>query len=213
MRVAEGRWKVIPTSVKKRTKTWEGCSFLYFRAFSCDEGAKSRIVDFTVNSQSDWPNIYQKSTQNRSQIGPKSFQNRSQIGPKWIQNRSWNRPRSQHRFWTVLGPILDPTWGHLGGLLGLKLGSSWAKNRLLEVLDGVQKRTWFLIPFRTDFGTILERFGGPKSTQNRSRIGLKSEQARKAKMFKKPLVFQCFLCLRGVENQSKIDQKSFPKIS
>ena len=48
------------------------------------------------------------------------------------------------------------------------------------------------------------RFWEPKSTQSRSRIGLKSEQARKAKMFKKKqLVFKCFCASAG----SKINQK------
>ena len=48
------------------------------------------------------------------------------------------------------------------------------------------------------------RFWIPKSTQNQSRIGLKSEEAKKAKMLKNHLLFNVFCASEG----SKINQKS-----
>ena len=62
-------------------------------------------------------------------------------------------------------------------------------------------------------GSMFGRFWVPKSTQNRSRIGVKSEEATKSKNVKKPLVFQWFLGLRRIEDISKIVQKSSPKHS
>ena len=92
------------------------------------------------------------STKNRSKNNRKSLRNRPQNGPKSVQNRSKIGPRSASeptslptsildRLGTVFGPFWARSWRPLGGLSGVKLGSSWSKNRFLEVLDGVQKRT------------------------------------------------------------------------
>ena len=92
------------------------------------------------------------STKNRSKTNRKSLRNRPQNGPKSVPNRSKIGPRSASeptslptsildRFGTVFGPFWARSWRPLGGLSGVKLGSSWSKNRFLEVLDGVQKRT------------------------------------------------------------------------
>ena len=121
------------------------------------------------------------STKNRSKTNRKSLRNRPQNGPKSVPNRSKIGPRSASeptslptsildRFGTVFGPFWTRSWRPLGGLSGVKLGSSWSKNRFLEVLDGVQKRTWCWIPFWTIFG----RFWGDLGVQNRPKIGPES---------------------------------------
>ena len=155
------------------------------------------------------------STKNRSKANRKSLRNRPQNGPKSVPNRSKIGPRSASeptslptsildRFGTVFGPFWARSWRPLGGFPGVKLGSSWSKNRFLEVLDGVQKRTWCWIPFWTDFWSVLGRFWDPKSIQNRSRIGFKSEQAKKQKSLKNLVFFNVFCASEGW----KIDKKS-----
>ena len=57
--------------------------------------------------------------------------------------------------------------------------------------------------FGADFGSILERFGGPKWTQNRAQICFKSDHGENAKMLKNHLFFNVFGLFRG----SKIGQK------
>ena len=73
------------------------------------------------------PKIDQKPIENRSEIDPKTVPNRSQIGPKSVQDRLRNRPRCQHRFWTVLEPFSDRFGPALGGLLAASRGSSWGQ--------------------------------------------------------------------------------------
>ena len=83
------------------------------------------------------------------------------------------------------------------------MGSCWSKDRFLEVLDDDQKRAWVLRRFGADFGTILERFGGPKWTPNRVQICFKSDHGKSAKMLKNHWFFNVF----GLPGGSKIGQK------
>ena len=69
------------------------------------------------------PKIDQKPIENRSEIDPKTVPNRSQIGPKSVQDRLRNRPRCQHRFWTVLEPFSDRFGAALAGFLAASGGS------------------------------------------------------------------------------------------
>ena len=150
------------------------------------------------------PKIDQKPIENRSEIDPKTVPNLSKIGPRSASEPTSLPTSILDRFGTVFGPFWALSWRPLGGLSGAKLGSSWSKNWFLEVLDGVQKRTWCWIPFWTDFWSVLGRFWVPKSTQNRSRIGLKSEQAKKQKSLKNLVFFNVFCASEGW----KIDKKS-----
>ena len=111
----------------------------------------------------------------------------------------------------ILGPLWAASWRPLGGFLGVKLGSSWSQNRFLEVLDGVQTRTWFLIPFRTDFDPILEPSGGRKWSQNRSAIGIKNDHEAKAKIFQKHCVFTVKMASRKDRKSIKNRSKSYLK--
>ena len=125
------------------------------------------------------PEIDQKPIENRSEIDPKTVPNRSQIGTKSVQDRLRNRPRCQHRFWTVLEPFSDRFGPALGGLLAASRGSSWGQ--VGPKIDFW--RSWMACKNEHDagylsepiFGRFGERFWGPKSSQNRSRIGLKSD--------------------------------------
>ena len=164
------------------------------------------------------------SPKNRSKTNRKSFRNRPQNGPKSVPKRSKIGPRSASeptsqptsvldRFGTVFGPFWARSWRPLGGLSGVKLGSSWSKNRFLEVLDGVQKRTWCWIPFWTDFWSVLARFWGPKSTQNRSRIGFKSDHDIKTRVLVLTNKNQWFLHIFSHWGVRKIDPKSIKFVS
>ena len=141
--------------------------------------------------------IHQKTTNNRLKIDPKSVQNRCKIGAK---TDSDTKSASE----SVFGPILGPTWGHLGAQNRVMLGPCWPKNYFFEVPEGIRRSIWFWTPFKTLLGTILGRFWSPKSTQNRSRMCLKDEQAQIAKILKKHWFFNVFWGSEG----SKIKQKS-----
>ena len=65
-------------------------------------------------------------------MGPK-------IDPKSFQNRFWIRPRFQDRSGTDFGPILAPTWGHLGGQNRAMLVPGWSANRFFDVQEGIEK--------------------------------------------------------------------------
>ena len=118
--------------------------------------------------------------------------------------------------WSLFGPswgLLGLSWGLLGPSWGL-LEPSWRPKADLKSLPksiqklmrrGIHK----MVDFGSDFGSILE----PSWAWKREPRQAKTGQDRKSKNVKKPLIFQLFLCLPGVENQSKIGQKSFPKIS
>ena len=135
-------------------------------------------------STKNHPEIYQKSTNNRPKIGLKSVQTRPRIDQKSSRNRLWSRPRFRDRSGVDFDAILDQTWSHLGGQNGAMSGPCWPKNWFLERPERTRKQTWFSAPLWSLLGTILGRFLIPKSTQNRFRIGLKSEEAKKTKMFK-----------------------------
>ena len=143
------------------------------------------------------PKIDQKQIENRSEIEPKTVPNRSKIGPRSASEPTSLPTSILDRFGTVFGPFWARSWRPLGGLSGVKLGSSWSKNRFLEVLDGVQKRTWCWIPFWTDFCSVLGRFWDTKSIQNRSRIGLKSDHDIKTRVLVLTHKNQLFLHIFG----------------
>ena len=126
----------------------------------------------------------QKFNQIGPNIGPKSIQHLPKIDEKSSQNRLRRRLGPRSRFWTDFGSILAPTWGRLGGQDGVMLGPCWPKNWFLEDPEGIQNRPRFPTPFGTLLGLILERFWGPKSNQNRSKIGLKSDHEANAKILK-----------------------------
>ena len=71
------------------------------------------------------PKIDQKPIENRSEIDPKTVPNRSQIGPESVQDRLRNRPRCQHRFWTVLRAFSERFGTAFGSLLAASRGSQW----------------------------------------------------------------------------------------
>ena len=139
------------------------------------------------------PKINQKSSQNRPRIVPKSTPNRSKIGPG-----------TDIASETLFGPILVPFWSQLGAILGAQIGPCWGHVDQKSVQEGIRKLIWFWTLLKTLLGTILGRFSAPKSTQNRSRIGLKSDEAKNAKMLKNNWFFNVFWSLGG----SKMDQKS-----
>ena len=62
-------------------------------------------------------------------MGPKRASTWPQHGPKWAFQIGWGSPFFGFDVGTPrktdLGPILGPTWGHLGAILG-HLGPSWA---------------------------------------------------------------------------------------
>ena len=116
------------------------------------------------------PKIDQKPIENRSEIDPKTVPNRSQIGPKSVQDRLRNRPRCQHRLWTVLEPFSGCFGPALGGLLAASRGSSWGQVGLK--LDFW--RSWMAFKNEHDAGYLSEpifgRFRGDFGVQNRSKI-------------------------------------------
>ena len=63
------------------------------------------------------------------------------------------------------------------------------------------------IDFRALLGSILIRFGGPKWSQNWSRIGLESDHEANVKMFKNIGFYIVF----GASEVSRIDQKSLSR--
>ena len=115
-----------------------------------------------------------KSLRNRPQNGPKSVPNRSQIGPKSVQDRLRNRPRCQHRFWTVLEPFSDRFGPALGGLLAASRGSSWGQ--VGPKIDFW--RSWMAFKNEHDAGYLSEpifgRFWDDFGVQNRAKIGPES---------------------------------------
>jgi len=61
--------------------------------------------------------------------------------------------------------------------------------------------------FGTDLGSILERFGDPKSSQNRSKIGLKSDHEANATILKiidRGSVFEDAENRTAIKNRQKI---------
>ena len=125
-----------------------------------------------------------KATKNRTKMNQKSVQNQPQIGPGSVQNRLWSRLRFRCRLWTDFGTILVPSWGHLEIQNRAMLGACESKKRFFEVQQGIAIRSGFSTALKSLLGTILERFGVPKSSQNRSRIDFKRKQAKKTKMSK-----------------------------
>ena len=71
----------------------------------------------------------------------------------------------------------------------------------------------FGIDFRALLGSILIGFGGPKWSQNRSQIGLKSDHEGNAKLIQNYLLFNENGSPEGVEDQANIDEKLFRKRS
>ena len=120
------------------------------------------------------PKIDQKTIENRSEIDPKTVPNRSQIGPKSVQDRLRNRPRCQHRFWTVLEPFSDRFGPALGGLLAASRGSSWGQ--VGPKIDFW--RSWMAFKNEHDAGYLSEpifgRFWSDFGIQNRPKIGPES---------------------------------------
>ena len=140
--------------------------------------------------------LARKSLRNRPQNGPKSVPNRSKIGFGTDLAANIDFGPFWNRFRTVLGPLLAASWRPLGGQVGVKLvqksifgGPGW-RSKTNMMLDT------FLNRFLVGFGAILGSKIDPKSVQNRSQ----ERTNKNTKIFKKHCVFQCFLCLRGVEN-------------
>ena len=159
---------------------------------------------------------------NQRNIVPNSAQNRPKIVPKSAQNGSKISSGADVASESVFVPISDRFLAQLGAILGAKLGPCWAKNWFLEVPEGMQKRPWFPTPFRTLLGPILERFWGPKSNQNRSKIGLKSDHEANATIFRiidRGSVFEDAENRTAIKNRQKIvlkvilswDAKRMPK--
>ena len=127
--------------------------------------------------------IYQKPIENRSEIDPKTVPNRSQIGPKSVQDRLRNRPRCQHRFWTVLEPFSDRFGPALGGLLAASRGSSWGQ--VGPKIDFW--RSWMAFKNEHDAGYLSEpifgRFGSHLGVENGAQMAPKPlpKPARKRK--------------------------------
>ena len=115
-----------------------------------------------------------KAIENRSEIEPKTAPARSQIGPKSVQDRLRNRPRCQHRFWTVLEPFSDRFGPALGGLLAASRESSWGQ--VGPKIDFW--KSWMAFKNEHDAGYLSEpifgRFWGDFEVQNRPKIGPES---------------------------------------
>ena len=116
-------------------------------------------------------------TRNRPKIDLKSIKNLPKIG-------SGADLASE----TVFEPISVQFWLQLGAVLGAKLGPSWG--------NVGQKIDFWKFPkaCKNDYDfqhlsgpswyRFLERLWGPKSNQNRSKIGFKSDHEANAKVFK-----------------------------
>ena len=126
--------------------------------------------------------------------------NRSKIDQKSIQNRLWNRFRFRDPFRSDFGPILVPTWGHLGGQVGAMLakksifGSSGRHAKTTMISNTIRD------PLGTDFGAILGSKIGPRSV---SRAIMKQMQRSS-----KSSAGAVFLRIRGAWNRSKIVLKT-----
>ena len=150
-------------------------------------------------------NILNEESKRATKNGSKSAQHGSKIAPSWAQIRpksgqdpSQDPPRAPRSPQEPPRPPKTPPKTPRPTLVAAS--PQWPRLPARPFLT-IFFRIVFQCLLGSVFGSIFGRFWVPKSTQNRSRIGLKSEEAKKAKMLKKPLVFQCFLCLQGVENQ------------
>ena len=162
------------------------------------------------------PKIDQKPIENRSEIDPKTVPNRSQIGPKSVQDRLRNRPRCQHRFWTVLEPFSDRFGPTLGGLLAASRGSSWGQ--VGPKIDFW--RSWMAFKNEHDAGYLSEsifgRFGGDLGIQNEPKIGPESvsrANKQKNKNLWKTLCFSRFFVPPRGGKSIKTDQNRILKRS
>ena len=153
--------------------------------------------------------VDQKQPKNQPKTIPKSAQNRPKVDPKSSHHRSKIGSEAELASETVFGPIVIPFWVQLGAILGAKIEACWGHvDQQIDFLR-VQKATenkhdlqYCSGPSWADFGTILGSKIDPKSIQNLS----EERRSKKSKNVKKPIVFQCFLLFRRVENRSKIDQ-------
>ena len=130
------------------------------------------------------PIFHPKLIQIRPNICPKSIQNRHKIDEKSFQNQLRGRLGPRGRFWTDFWSILAPTWGRLGGQVGVMVEPCWPKNWFLEDPEGIQNRPRFPTPFGILLRPILLRFWNPKWNQNRSKIDLNSDHNAYANIFK-----------------------------
>ena len=90
-----------------------------------------------------------------------------------------------------------------------------AKKLILRGSRRHAKTTMISNNIGTLLGPILERFGGPKSNQNRSKIGLKSDHEANAKILKiicRGSVFEDPEIRKAIKNQQKNRLKSHLKL-
>ena len=117
----------------------------------------------------------------KTQFGPRIV---PKIGPKSIKNRSKIGSGTDFASETLFGPILVHFGSSLGPSWGPSWGPCWPKKSVFGRSRRHAKTTMISNTFRVLLGPILERFGVPKSNQNRSKIGLKSDHEANAKILK-----------------------------
>ena len=137
-----------------------------------------------ILSETRWNEDAKTTTKNLT----KNAQHNAKIDPEPPQSTKIRTPRGENpaknlNFNWSLGPRGADFraagcgfWCPRVVLLRLCLGCGF-----LLTLRSIQDGFWTL---KTLLGSILARFGAPKSAQNRSRICLKSEQTKEAKMLK-----------------------------
>ena len=148
-----------------------------------------------------------KSSQNRSKIVPKSVQNRSKIGPESSQNGLRSRLRFRTPFWSDFGPILAPTWGHLGGQVAAMLGKK-------SIFGGSGKAPENEHDFQHPSGPSWDRFWDDFWSQNRPKIGpeaVSRASEQKSKNLQKTMGFSMFFGVRGGRKSIKNRLKSHLK--
>ena len=115
----------------------------------------------------------------------------------------------------VFEPILVQFWLQLGAVLGGKMGSCWG--HVGQKIDSWRILKAFKIDqdFQHLSGPSWDRFwsdlGGPKSSQNRSKIGLKSDHEANAKILKiigRGGVFEDPENRKAIKNQQQIVLKA-----
>ena len=134
------------------------CTCLYEFVYTATLKIKQNYTQISIKIQ---PKIIPKSIKNRPKNRPKIDQNS-------IQNRLWKQLRFRDPFWSDFGPILAPTWGHLGCQVGAMLAKKLIFGGSRRHAKTTMISNTFRDPLGADFGAIWGSKIEPKSIQDRS---------------------------------------------
>ena len=112
---------------------------------------------------------------------PKSVQNRFQMDPKSVQNQFRDHLRFRGRFWFGSDAILDPTWAHLGGQVGAKLGTFWHLRQQKVTFLHLKLQSKNVLKLNCLLDSSWGRFWDDFGSQNGSKMGPKRELPKYAK--------------------------------